>query len=144
MNVYDIDRAKRHDFSPRLWWFFSPFLFTPKRKGEEEKSNELAKIVIKGHAFLLYLWYLAESIFSIICISNICYLWIFMYVSILGDWCSPDRYCWERLKNSATLFCTSTPPFPFIHILIVYFLLVSFWKCKKLNYIIWEIIFRSF
>ena len=42
------------------------FLFPPKKKGGEEEENELAKIVIKGHAFLLnnfYLkWELIESI----------------------------------------------------------------------------------
>ena len=30
---------------------FSPFLFPPKKKREEEKENEFAKIVIKSHVF---------------------------------------------------------------------------------------------
>ena len=47
-----LDWAERHDFWPRLWLFFSPFLFPPKKR-EEEKENEWAQIVIKGHAFLL-------------------------------------------------------------------------------------------
>ena len=46
------DQAERHGIWPRLWLFFPPFLFSPK-KGEDEKENELAIIVIKGHAFLL-------------------------------------------------------------------------------------------
>ena len=33
------DRAERHDFCPRLWLFFSPLFFPPK-KSEEEKENE--------------------------------------------------------------------------------------------------------
>ena len=39
-----------HDFV-----FYPPplFLFPIKKKREEEKENKLAKIVIKGHAFLL-------------------------------------------------------------------------------------------
>ena len=39
-----------HDFGYSL---ISPFLFPPKKKREEQQENELAKIVIKGHAFLL-------------------------------------------------------------------------------------------
>ena len=54
------DRAKRHDFWPRLWLFFSPFLF-PLKKREEEKDNELEKIVNKGHAFLLDLWLMIKN-----------------------------------------------------------------------------------
>ena len=46
------DRAERNGFWPRLLLFFSPFLFPPK-KVEDEKENELAKIVMKSHAFLL-------------------------------------------------------------------------------------------
>ena len=34
------DRAERHEFGPRLWVFFFPFLFPPKSKREEEKENE--------------------------------------------------------------------------------------------------------
>jgi hypothetical protein len=29
----------------------SPFLFPPRKRREEEKKNEIAKIVIKTHAF---------------------------------------------------------------------------------------------
>ena len=47
------DLAERYDFWPRLWLFLFPFLFPPKKKREEVKENELTKIVIKGHAFLL-------------------------------------------------------------------------------------------
>ena len=36
-----------HDFG-----YFSPFLFPPKKR-KEEKENEVAKIMIKSHAFLL-------------------------------------------------------------------------------------------
>ena len=49
----DSDRAEKHYFWPRLWLFLTPFLFPPEKKREEEKVNELAKIVIKGHTFLL-------------------------------------------------------------------------------------------
>ena len=47
----NLDRAEGHDFWPRLWLFFSPFVFPPKKKREEEKWR--AKIVIKSRAFLL-------------------------------------------------------------------------------------------
>jgi hypothetical protein len=43
------DQSERHEIYPRLWLFFSPFLFPPKKKREEEKENELPKI--KSHAF---------------------------------------------------------------------------------------------
>ena len=49
-----LDRAERHGFYPRLWLFFSPFLFPPKKRGNK-KEEQLAKIVIKSHAFLLNL-----------------------------------------------------------------------------------------
>ena len=35
----NLDRAERHDLKSRLWLFFSPFLFPPK-KGGKEKENE--------------------------------------------------------------------------------------------------------
>ena len=40
-----IDRSERHEFWPRLWLFFYPFLFPPKKKDGKEKENELAKFM---------------------------------------------------------------------------------------------------
>ena len=39
-----------HDFA---YYFSLNFLLPPKKMREEEKEKKLAKIVIKGHAFLL-------------------------------------------------------------------------------------------
>ena len=47
-----LDRAERHDFWPRLWLFFSPFLF-PLKKEVRRKGEWMSKSVIKSHAFLL-------------------------------------------------------------------------------------------
>ena len=44
-------RTERHAFLSRLWLFFSPFLFPPKKRGVEETENELAKIVLKIYVF---------------------------------------------------------------------------------------------
>ena len=35
-----MDRAERHDLKSRLWLFFSPFIFPPKKKREEDKENK--------------------------------------------------------------------------------------------------------
>ena len=51
ISIYLYDQTERHDFWPWLWIFFSPFLFPPKKKREQEKENELATIEIKRHAF---------------------------------------------------------------------------------------------
>ena len=40
-----------HDFG-----YFFPFSLPPYKKRKREKVNELAKIMIKGHAFLLDHW----------------------------------------------------------------------------------------
>ena len=46
-----IDDPERHDLKLRLWLFFSPFLFPPKKEGRR-KGECIAKIVILSHAFL--------------------------------------------------------------------------------------------
>ena len=47
-----LDQSERHDFWPRLWLLFSSFLFPHLlKKREEEKENEVVKIVIKINAF---------------------------------------------------------------------------------------------
>ena len=49
------DRAERYDLKSRLWLFFSPFLFPPKKQGER-KGEWIGKIVILSHAFMLDLY----------------------------------------------------------------------------------------
>ena len=61
LSVYTY-RAERHDFWPRLWLFFSPFPYPPKKEGRR-KGEWLAKIVIKSHAFLLDRLYIYLSIY---------------------------------------------------------------------------------
>ena len=36
-NNLSVDRAKRHDFWPRLRLFFSPFHFPPKKRGKKKR-----------------------------------------------------------------------------------------------------------
>ena len=43
LSPFTLDRAIRHYLQSRLWFFFSPFLFPPKKKREEEKENEFSK-----------------------------------------------------------------------------------------------------
>ena len=39
-STFKIDRAERHDFRPRLWLFFSTFLFPPnKRRKKKRRMN---------------------------------------------------------------------------------------------------------
>ena len=38
--IYAHDRAERHNLKSRLWLFFSPFLFHPKKQREEENDSE--------------------------------------------------------------------------------------------------------
>ena len=52
-----------HDLKSRLWLFFSPFLFPPKKEGRR-KGELIAKIVILSHAFLLDHFYISSSFFS--------------------------------------------------------------------------------
>ena len=47
-----IDRAERYDLKSRLWIYFSPFLFPPKKRGKRKKRMN-SKIVMLSHAFLL-------------------------------------------------------------------------------------------
>ena len=35
---YEIDRAERYDLKSRLWLFFSPFLFPPKKEGRRKEE----------------------------------------------------------------------------------------------------------
>ena len=52
LSIMNPSRSSRRAWLwPRHCLFFSPFLFSQKR--EEEKENELAKIVIKSHVFLI-------------------------------------------------------------------------------------------
>ena len=41
--VFTFDRAERHEFWPRLWLFFSPFLFPPKKRGEKKSRMNSKK-----------------------------------------------------------------------------------------------------
>ena len=36
LNLCQKDRAERHDLKPRLWLFFSPILFLPKKRGKKK------------------------------------------------------------------------------------------------------------
>ena len=58
--IFFTDQAERHGFWPRLWLFFSPFLFPPKKK--RRKGECIAKIEIKSHDFLLDLLYVNNII----------------------------------------------------------------------------------
>ena len=77
------DRVERHDFWPRLWVFFPPFLFPPKKEGRR-KGAWIEKLLIKSHAFLLdrgcwckniwcalYIVYLTNNILKL----GLCSLW---------------------------------------------------------------------
>ena len=37
----DRDRAERHDLKSRLWLFFSPFLFPPKKRGKKKRRMNI-------------------------------------------------------------------------------------------------------
>ena len=51
----NMDWAERHDSWPRLWLFFSPFLFPPKKKEGRRKDEWIAKIVIKVIPFCKFI-----------------------------------------------------------------------------------------
>ena len=45
------DRAERHPFWLRLWFFFSPFLFSPKKEGKEnEQKNRDSKSCLSARS----------------------------------------------------------------------------------------------
>ena len=50
-----INRAERYDFWPRLWLFFSPFLFPPKKRGKNKRrmnrKNRDQKSCLSVHSF---------------------------------------------------------------------------------------------
>ena len=54
--VVGVIEQKGMTFDDDFGYSLPPFLFAPKKKREEEKENEVAKIVFKSNAFLLDQW----------------------------------------------------------------------------------------
>ena len=65
--VFFLDQTKRHDFWPRLWLFFSSFLFPPEKRGKKKRimisKNRDQKSCLSARSFFFALLFVSFAFF---------------------------------------------------------------------------------